>query len=135
MGALGEHPGDPARAGGDLSRHEREAGAAVGGAGRSGVEAEPADPEERAADHCVEHVVRLELVHAEAAARADDERGGQGGHACGDVHYAAAGIVEVPGHEEESVRRPRPMCHRAVNDEVPEEDEHNDTGKLHSLCN
>ena len=130
-GPLGEHPRDAAGAGGDLRRHEREAGVAVGGAGGAGVEAEPADPEEGAADEGVEDVVGAELVHAEAAAGAHDEGGGEGRHARAEVDHAAAREVERAGHVEEAVGRPGPVRHHAVDDEVPEEDEDDHAGELH----
>ena len=67
---------------------------AVGFEVRSGVEAEPADPQQRGADHGHGQRVRSHQLLAVADALADDQRADQTGDAGIDVHHRAAGEVE-----------------------------------------
>ena len=70
-----EHPGERGGGGGDLRDGHRHAGRAVGGDRRTGVEAEPADPQEAGADHGQDEVVGSHVVLVEADARPQDDGG------------------------------------------------------------
>ena len=92
------------RGGGDLGHGHGHAGAAVGGQGRAGVEAEPADPQQRRADHSQYYVVRRQVLAAVAQAPAQHQRRHQGGDAGIDVDHRAAGEIQHPAEP----RKPPP---------------------------
>ena len=72
---FGEHPGERGRGRGDLRRGHGHAGIDVGGHRRAGIEAEPADPQQRGADHDEYEVVRRHVLRAEPDALAQHEAG------------------------------------------------------------
>src|SRR6266536_4410758 len=79
--------------------------------GRTRVEAEPTDPQERGADEGEHHVVG----RARVLALAEADAGHQAGDAGIDVHHRAAGKIEnlgpcvVVSIREETVSAPDPM--------------------------
>ena len=83
--------------GSDLRHGHRHARLHAGGDGGAGVEAEPADPQQRGADQGEHHVVAGTRV----LALAEDDRAHQTGNASVDMHDGAAGEVE---HLEHGVR-------------------------------
>jgi hypothetical protein len=70
--------------------------AAVGFEVRSGVEAEPADPEQRGADHGHGQRVRSHQLLAVAGPLADQQRTDETGDAGVDVHHGAAAKSIAP---------------------------------------
>ena len=81
--------------GGDLGDGHGHAGAAVSGELGTGVEAEPADPQQRGADDREHQVVRRHVLGAEADALAEDEGADQAGDTGVDVHDRAAGEIST----------------------------------------
>src|SRR3972149_6519303 len=65
-------------------------GRAARGKRAAGVEADPAEPQERRAEHGHGRVVRLERLGAEALAPPQDQRRDEGRHAAGGVDDRAA---------------------------------------------
>ena len=82
----------------------------------AGVEAEPADPQQRRADRRVRQIVRRHRLAAEAQPFADQQRTDQRRNARADMHDRSAGEIEraaakrlrVLGAERQNARRPRP---------------------------
>ena len=91
---LGQHPRQRRCRGGHEGVDHGQRGRAVGLERRAGVEAEPADPQQRGADQGHGQRVRRHGFAAEADALADDEGAHQAGDAGIDVHDRAAGEVE-----------------------------------------
>ena len=91
---LGEHPRHGSSRGGDEGVDHRQRRAAVGFEVRSGVEAEPADPQQRGADHGHGQRVRSHQLLAVAGALADQQRADQARDTGIDVHHGAAGEVD-----------------------------------------
>ncbi len=93
---LGEQP----RHRGGAGRHEGvehgERGRAVGLEVRAGVEAEPADPQQRGADHRHGQGVRGEQVTAVADALAHDQAADEARDSSVDVHHGAAAKSRAP---------------------------------------
>ena len=89
-----EHPRQRRRRGRDEGVGHGERRAAIGFEVRSGVEAEPADPEQRGADHGHGQRMRSHQVLAVAGALADQQRADQTGDAGVDVHHGAAREVD-----------------------------------------
>ncbi len=102
-----EHPGERRRGGGNLGVEHGGAGKAVGSEFRAGVEAEPADPQQRSADHRIDEVVRRHVGGAVALALAENERADETRDTGVDVHDGAAGEVEH-AEQRRGSRRPRP---------------------------
>ena len=116
---LREHPGQRRRRGGELGDGHRHAGIAAGADCRAGIEAEPADPQQRGADHRVDQVVRRHVLGAEALALAEHQGADQAGDAGVDVHHGAAGEVEHAPVAEEAAA-PHPVGDRRVDDQRPQ---------------
>src|SRR5690606_34822216 len=72
--ALGEEPAADGRSRRRRRVDPREASSSVGAVRRTTVEAEPAEPQQRRAEHDERQVVGTDRVLAEALALADDER-------------------------------------------------------------
>ena len=87
-------PGQHRRGGGEQRVDEGQRGDAVGFEGGAGVEAEPAHPQQRGADHGQGQAVRRHRFLAVADALADHVGADQAGDAGVDVHHGAAGEVE-----------------------------------------
>ena len=68
-----EHPGERGGRSRDLGDRHRHAGDTVGRKFRAGIEAEPADPQQRGADQREHEVVRCHVLRAVALALAEDE--------------------------------------------------------------
>ena len=121
--------------GGDLRHGHRHAGLDVGGHSRTGVEAEPADPQQRGADQSQHHVV----AGAGVLALAEADRAHQTGNAGVDMHDGAAGEVEHLEHgvgvagREHAVRAPDPVRDRRVDEDRPQAHEPQHGGELHAL--
>ena len=132
---LDQHPGEAGDRGGDLRDGHRHAGLHAGGDRRAGVEAEPADPQQRGADEGQHHVV----AGAGVLALAEADRAHQAGDAGVDVHHRAAGEVEHLDHGvgiavgEEAVRSPDPVRDRRVDEDRPQADEPQHGRELHAL--
>ena len=89
-----------------------------GGHGRTGVEAEPADPQQRGADHAVDQVVRRHVLRAEPGALAEHKSADEARDAGVDMHDRATGEVEHAEAAEEAAA-PHPMRDRAVDEDQP----------------
>ena len=99
---LREHPGQRRRRRGNEGVGHGERRAAAGFEVRSGVEAEPAHPQQRSADHRHGQRMRSHQVLAVADALADQEGANQAGDAGIDVHHGAAGEVDRAFLEDEA---------------------------------
>ena len=77
-------------------------GAAVGFEVGAGVEAEPANPQQRGADHGQRQVVRRHRLLAVTDALADQVGANQAGHRGVDVHHGATGevVLNIPNNKE-----------------------------------
>ena len=91
---LDDHPAQHGGGGGDQRVDEREGRGVAGFERRSGVEAEPAHPQERRADHRERQVVRRHRVAAVADPLADHVGADETRDAGVDVHDRAAGEIE-----------------------------------------
>ena len=123
---LDEDPGEGPGGSGHLGDREGPGRLQVRGDGGTGVEAEPAHPEQARAQQGEGQVVGGHGGLGVAVAGAQEEGQGQAGHARGDVHYGASGEVDGPlgaQVEEVAVRGPDPVAERAVDEEHPERDE------------
>ena len=81
---------------------------------RADVEAEPADPQQRGADHDQRHVVRRHRRRAVALALADQQAADEAGDAGVDVHDRAAREVERAFLEQEARGLPSPLSAAAA---------------------
>ncbi len=104
----------------------------------SGVEAEPADPQQAGADDADHHAVRLHRFNAVAFALAQVQCADQRRDARADVHHRSAG--EVEGRDfaaEERVQQaafaPHHVRQREVDDENPQHREQQHRAELHAL--
>ncbi len=97
---LGEHPGQRGGRGGDERVDHGERSAADRFEVGAGVEAEPADPQQRGADHGHDHRVRRHQFLAVAGALADHQRADEARDAGVDVHDGAAGEVDRAPQED-----------------------------------
>ena len=98
----------------------------------AGVEAEPAHPEQRGADHGEGQVVRRHRLLAVAAALAEEERGDERRVAARHVDDETAG--EVLGAErEEPAAAPDHVRERAVDHQQPDRDEGEVGTEAHAL--
>jgi hypothetical protein len=97
-----EHPRQSRRGGGDEGVDHGKSAAAVGFEVRAGVEAEPAHPQERSADHGHGQRVRSHQLLAVADALADDEGADETGDTGVDVDDRAACEVERALLEDEA---------------------------------
>ncbi len=91
---LREHPRQRRRRSCDEGVGHGERSAAIGFEVRSGVEAEPAHPQQRGADHGHGQRMRSHQVLAVAGPLADQERADETGDAGVDVHHGAACEVD-----------------------------------------
>ncbi|CRK19747.1 hypothetical protein BN1708_000412 [Verticillium longisporum] len=131
--AVVEHtPRDATDAGRQVRHAGRHDGPQVGGQGRSGVEAEPADPEEDGADDNVGDIVGaiVELVRAVATTLAEHHRVRESSGARGNVDGGAAGKVEAAHAAGPTRRVPCPAGNGVVDDGRP--DEHEDDAGQHA---
>src|SRR5207253_10879658 len=101
---------------------ERVRGQPAGGDRAAGVEAEPAEPEERRAQDGHRRIVRVHRLAAEADAPAKDERGDERRDATRDVHDGAAREVERTELAEPAAA-PDPVRDRVVDERGPEQRE------------
>src|SRR5439155_26392799 len=92
----------------------------------AGVEAEPAEPEGRRAEHGHRRVVRFDRLEAVAATAAEDERRDERGDATRDVHDRAAREVERAETPQPPAGAPDPVRYRVVHQRRPEEREHDE---------
>ena len=104
-----EHPRQSRRGGREEGVHHGERSAAVGLEVRSGVEAEPAHPQQGGADHGHGQRVRSHQLLAVAGALADDEGADKAGDTGIDVHHRAACEVQRALLEDEAA-----VCHHFV---------------------
>ena len=146
-----ERPGERCGGGGKDRVGEHHAGEAVGFEARAHVEAEPANPQQRGADHHHGHVVRRHGCRAVADALADHQGADQAGDAGVDVNDRATGEVECAFLEQEACgfgrRRacgrvrvrvragppPDHVRHRQVREREPERHEQQHRAELDAL--
>ena len=130
---------------------EGDRGDAAGFQRRAGVEAEPADPQDRRADHGQGQVVRLDRLAPVADALADHVRADQAGDRGIDVHDGAAGEIQRALGEQEArlgqhavdrvgagerIRageEPDHVRHRQVGEGEPQHGEQQHAGELHAF--
>ncbi len=108
-----QQPGQRGAGGGHHRVDEGQRRRAVGFQIRAGVEAEPANPQQRGADHRHGERVRRKRFLAIADALADHQRADETGDAGVDMHHRAAGEVErasSAGEPADGTRRPRRSC-------------------------
>jgi hypothetical protein len=129
MDPLHDHPAHGRGRGGHVGGGEGAGGQAVGGQGGTGVEAEPAEPQDGRAEHGQGQVVRDEGLLAVAGALAQVDGAGQGRGGRTHVHHRAAG--EVQGAQAgQPAAAPDPVAHGAVDEDEPQDGEQQETGEL-----
>ena len=109
------------------------AASAVGLERAAGVEAEPAEPQQRRAHDGHGQVVRLHRLVPVAAALAEHDRADERGDARGDVHDGAAGEVERAELLQPAAVAPDPVGERVVDEGRPEHGEQQEGRELHAL--
>ena len=107
-------------------------GAAIGGQGAAGVEAEPADPEHGGADDRIGQVVGDHLRVGIALALADHDAGDESGYARGDVNDNSAGKVH-DAQLAEPAAAPGHVADRQVDHDEPESREEHHREEFHAL--
>jgi hypothetical protein len=100
--------------------------------GRTGVEAEPANPQQRSANQAQHEIVRRHRLLPVAAPLAEDQCRHQPGDSGVDVNHRAAGEIENPGIGEKPARRPDPMRNRRIDQHRPQPDEPQQRRELHA---
>ncbi len=131
---LAEDPRHDGRSGGQMGGEQRRTRLAVGGQGRTGIEAEPTDPQHRRPDGGQHQIVRLHRHLGVTLALADDQCCDQAGDAGIDVHHGAAGEVEdVPIPEQRAIARPRHVADRQVDDREPDRGEQHHRPEAHAF--
>ena len=131
---LDDHPGQHAGGSGGLGREEREARDAVRGQLATGVETEPAHPQERCADDRERQAVRGHGLLAEAAPLANEDRGGQSREAARHMDHEAT--REVDGAHAvgtDPAAAPDHVGEGAVDEQDPRHDEAEVSAEPHSL--
>ncbi len=114
--AFDRKPGQHRRGGSDQGVDPGQARQRAGGQGRTGIETEPAEPQQASAKHHQGEVVRTHRGATETDARSHDQRQGQSGRAGIDVDGRATGEVEGL----DGVGDPAPVfCDVAVEGEDP----------------
>ena len=118
--------------------HEGATGGAVRAGRRTGVEPEPAEPQQSGTEHHERHVVRAEQRRRPALALAQHDRQGQARHTGVDMDRCPSGEVDrvqlvvdpaaVLGRE--TVSREDPVRDREVDDRRPECGEHQPGAEL-----
>ena len=129
---LEEHPADCRGGRRALRRDERVRRECVRAERRAGIEAEPAEPEERRAEHRHRQIVREHCRPAVAAALAEQDAERETGDTGEDVDDEAARKVERAELREEAAA-PDPVRHRVVDEDGPEQDEERERAELHAL--
>ena len=138
---FGEHPGQRRGSRRDLRRGGSHAGIVAGGDSRTGVKAEPANPQERGADDAEHQIVRRHIVGAQANALAQDKAGHQSRRTGVQMHHRTAGIVErasALGDQEARTRAepaatPHPMGDGAIDQDQPQTHEPQEGAELHAI--
>ena len=87
----------------------------------TGIEAEPAEPEQAGAEDGHRQVVRLDRRLDQPGAAAEDQRGDQGRDAAREMDDGAAGEVERAEVEQPAIGRPDPVGERGVDEGRPGE--------------
>ena len=109
------------------------AGAGIRFEVRAGVEAEPADPKDRGADHGERHRVRSHVVLAVAGARTDDQRAHKGRDTGVEVDDGSSGEIQRTEAEQQAVRIPHHVGNREIDEGHPERHEQDHRRELHTL--
>lgn len=131
---LVREPGEHGGGGGHLGVDEHHgADAVVVAEPGTGVEAEPAEPEETGAQHDQREAVRAHRVLLEADALADDEDHAEGRGTGVDVDGGAAREVDDAHLEEPAAGAPDPVGDGEVDDGDPEGDEEGPGGELDAV--
>ena len=134
--AVEEHPRHHRRGAGGVGVEERLDRGAVRRQRRAAVEAEPAEPQHRRAEDDERDVRRQGRRIWRLGAAAEEERARERRHAGGGVHDdAPREVVDADAHQvvEESVRMPRPVRERAVDEHAEEHHEHEVGREAHAL--
>ncbi|MHC2482419.1 hypothetical protein ACVIKP_004210 [Rhizobium leguminosarum] len=133
------HPGHSGGSRCDEGVDKGKRGIGIGFEVGAGVEAEPADPEQRGADHGQRHRVRSHDFLLIARALAEHDGADEARNTGIDVNDRAAGEVDCAIGEDQAGRRsvgartaPEPdhVCHREVDEGNPEHDEEHDGREL-----
>src|SRR6185295_14441029 len=91
---------------------------------RTGIEAEPAEPEQPGAEHHEGNICRkLKFASLHRAAPSEDHGARERRDSRGHVHDSPAGEVENAPLVEKPVRMPRPMRERRVHEDAEKADE------------
>ena len=98
-----------------------------------GVEAEPADPKERAADHGHADVMREHRLGVVPAPLADHERGNQSRDGRVDVHHGAAREVERACRGKVAAGTPYHVGDRCIDRHDPDGEEDHRGGELYAV--
>ena len=138
---LGEAPGEHCRSGCSGRGNPRVAGGAVGCEGGTGVEAEPAEPQQEGAEHDERNIVRAERLRAEALTLADDQHDDQSGDCGVDVDdrttcEIVGGCADRLGNGAVSGQQttvPHHVSERSVIERDPQRHENHPRGVLHTF--
>ena len=126
---VGDHPDGAGCGGCNLCGDHRKRGLAIGGDGRSGVEAEPSDPQEAGANEAHGQVVRWLLACFSLPNHdAREECGGAGSQ----VHDNSAGKVEQSKRVEVSAT-PDHVREGNIHEQMEDDAEDRHGGELHSF--
>ena len=126
-------PGARRRARRDVRGGERERRQRARRQRAAGVEAEPAKPQEAAAEDGHGQVMRDEALAPEAQTLADVDGADERAHARRPVHHRATREVEHAQLEEPPALGPRPVRHGVVHERGPQEGEEHVGAELHAL--
>jgi len=131
---LDEHPADHGSGGSHGGVEQGEAGDAIGGELGTGVEAEPAEPQETGAQHDERGVVRTIGHQTVAAATAKEQAEHETGDAGADMDDIAAGEVEGADHiaDEGTLTTPHHVREGRVDQQQPGGDERDHRTELHA---
>ncbi len=130
---LSEHPTQCGSSGSDLRGSHGHAGTVAGSYCGTSVEAEPAHPQQRGANHGQDQVVRRHGFLAVAHALAHHQRSHQTGDTGVDVHHGAASVVKHAVAAEEAAT-PHHVSDRGVHGQQPDAHEPQQGRELHAVC-
>ena len=132
---LNEQPAEHGERGSDRRVQEGTTSGRVRTKLRTGVEAEPAEPQESGAEHDIGQVVRLEGLLAKALADAEHERERQTRSTCVDVDDSSTCEVDDAGGSEpaEEAAAPYAVCDGCVDERDPQDGEDGPRGELEAV--
>ena len=135
-------PTDRSGGGREMSGGKRARSDRIGLQRAAGIEAKPADPQQRGADDRVGQIVRRHRFAAVAKPAADQQRANQRRDSGTDMHHRAAGEIERSARRPTGQMRrtvvqhaapPNPMRERTVDERSPQNRENHHRAEFHPL--